>query len=219
MTASSADAGADFFTPGAGNDTFDGSNTGGLDGAGFDNDTINYHNIGATAGLDANFNTGLIQKTINNVAFTDTVIDVERIRGTAFGDNMRGSDTANFRQERFEGLNGADTMNGGAGSDLVRYDNDQRFGGGSVGVTVRFDLGTAVDGFGATDIISISRASSGRASRTSSRETAAATSCGSPMATTLSMAPQAMTKCRCISMTRSAAPVRSWSFGRTAPSR
>jgi Ca2+-binding RTX toxin-like protein len=146
--------GADFFSSQAGNDTFDGANGAGPDMAGFDGDTINYHNVGATAGVIASFDTGIVQKTIGSVSYTDTLIDVERMRGTAFADNMRGSDTNNFRQERFEGLNGADTINGGNGFDVIRYDNDQRFGGGAIGVTVRLDLGTAVDGFGQTDIIS-----------------------------------------------------------------
>lgn len=146
--------GSDFFTTHAGNDTVDGSNGGAPNTSGFDSDTVSYHNVGATAGVVIDMNVGTAQKTIAGVAFTDTLIDIERFRGTAFGDSFRGSDTTNLRQERFEGLGGADTINGGAGFDIIRHDNDQRFGGLAAGITARLDLGTVIDGFGQTDQIS-----------------------------------------------------------------
>ncbi len=103
-------------------------------------------------------------------AWTDTLIDIERVRGTNGRDYFVGSSTANLREERFEGLGGNDYIDGGAGFDLVSYQQETaNFGGsgfgGNKGIIVNLSLaaitvgtttvqaGTARDGFGYTDTL------------------------------------------------------------------
>ncbi|MDO8327919.1 MAG: hypothetical protein Q7T28_13415 [Cypionkella sp.] len=83
------------------------------------------------------------------------MIDIERIRGSNFADLLIGDGSDN----RFRGLAGNDTLNGGAGSrDMVDYTRDARYGGLGA-VTVDLAAGTATDGFGNTDtLISIEEA-------------------------------------------------------------
>ena len=64
---------------------------------------------------------------------TDTLISIERARGTAAADSLIGSAADNG----FVGLAGNDTINGGAGTDELRYDVDFVFGG-AAGVHSQF---------------------------------------------------------------------------------
>jgi Ca2+-binding RTX toxin-like protein len=143
--------GLDFMRGGAGNDTLNGAAGTGVhaDQASGDADTASYNDNGVTQGVNVNLDTGV---AIDGFGNTDTLIDIERVRGTNFADTMLGSNTQNLRQERFEGLGGNDMINGQAGFDVVRYDNDAVNGGGS-GVTVNLAAGTATDGFGNTDTL------------------------------------------------------------------
>ncbi|MEZ5843277.1 MAG: cadherin domain-containing protein [Hyphomicrobiaceae bacterium] len=79
---------------------------------------------------------------------TDTLSGIEGARGTDFADTFIGNDVDNA----FTGLDGADTIDGGAGSDEVRYDIDE-LRGGNLAVTVDLANGTATDGFGNIDTL------------------------------------------------------------------
>jgi Ca2+-binding RTX toxin-like protein len=85
---------------------------------------------------------------------TDTLVNINRIRGSNHADFMQGGGSPDGGNERFEGLAGNDFINGGAGFDYLMYQS----GNPTTGVTV--DLGisgtagngtVANDGFGNTD--------------------------------------------------------------------
>ena len=105
-----------------------------------------------SAGVTVDLRAGTATKYVGGTAGTDTLIDIERVRGTSFADTFFGSNTANLRQERFQGLAGDDVINGGAGYDVVSYTAD-RGQGGTAGVTVNLATGTATDGFGDHDTL------------------------------------------------------------------
>jgi Ca2+-binding RTX toxin-like protein len=141
--------GRDFMRGGTGNDRLDGTAGSGTfaDMSSGDSDTAGYNDSGITQGVVVNLNTGTATDGFGN---TDTLIDIERVRGTSFADTITGSNTANLRNERFEGLGGSDSIDGQAGYDVMAYNNDINNGGGA-GVTVNLNTGVATDGFGATD--------------------------------------------------------------------
>ena len=74
---------------------------------------------------------------------------IEVVRGTVFDDTFIGDDRYNY----FEGLAGNDTIDGGAGYDLVSYAYDATYVAGSSGVTVNLQIGKARDGFGDIDTL------------------------------------------------------------------
>jgi Ca2+-binding RTX toxin-like protein len=78
---------------------------------------------------------------------TDTLRNIEAVRGSDFNDTLAGSAIAT--QETFEGRGGNDLINGGAGLDRASYFQS------ASGVTVTLGLagaqGTAADGWGGTD--------------------------------------------------------------------
>ena len=132
----------------AGNDTIDGR--GGLDMARFDN---------APAGVVANLVTGMAS---DGYGTTDTLMNIERLRGSAFADWLIGGLAANGTTaigdpltdglETYEGGAGNDTIDGGQGLDRAEYDNTATSGvrvilGGTTGP------GTAQDGTGGTDTL------------------------------------------------------------------
>jgi Ca2+-binding RTX toxin-like protein len=143
--------GRDFMRGGTGNDRLDGSaGTGAFaDMSAGDSDTAAYNDTGIIQGVVVNLDTGTATDGFGNF---DTLIDIERVRGTSFNDTITGSNTANLRQERFEGLGGNDTLNGQAGFDVAVYSNDAG-SGGAAGITLDLDAGTATDGFGAFDTL------------------------------------------------------------------
>ncbi|MFM2068116.1 MAG: hypothetical protein RLZZ584_3025, partial [Pseudomonadota bacterium] len=81
---------------------------------------------------------------------TDTLIDIEAVRGSVFADTLTGSDTSlavgaeNF--ESFEGNGGNDTIDGLGGFDRVDYAN-------AGNVNVNLATGLASDGQGGTDTL------------------------------------------------------------------
>ncbi|NVK18315.1 MAG: tandem-95 repeat protein [Methylocystaceae bacterium] len=99
------------------------------------------------SGINVNLQTAAITDTYGNVevySYTDDSDAIERIRGSIYADTITGSDAA--WAERFSGMDGADTIDGGAGlDDMIDYSRDIS------GVTV--DLGNeyATDGWGNTD--------------------------------------------------------------------
>jgi Ca2+-binding RTX toxin-like protein/subtilisin-like proprotein convertase family protein len=111
---------------GAGDDTLDG-------GAGSD---WVYYNT-ATAGVTVDLSLTTAQNTIG--AGTDTLLNFEYIRGSAFNDILTGNALDNV----FRGDAGDDIINGAAGSDWIFYDT------AAAGVTVNLNLTTAQNTVGA----------------------------------------------------------------------
>lgn len=165
-------SGNDTYNMGAGDDQVAGS--AGRDsyfgGDGFD--VLSFSNTnwaeGATAtqGLVLNVQTGRLTDPWGDV---DTFSGFERFVGSRFNDRMIGSDT---ERDRFEGLRGRDTFDGGAASydgngvrsddrrDEVRYNHDYDYGGDR-GIVARLETsfasgsikGTIRDGFGQVDTV------------------------------------------------------------------
>ncbi|SPF81790.1 calcium-binding protein [Pseudoprimorskyibacter insulae] len=79
---------------------------------------------------------------------TDTLINIDHVRGTNWDDYIKGSD----EQNAFWGLKGNDTLDGGEGEDIVHYREDA-LREGNAGVTVNLFNGTAIDGHGTTDTL------------------------------------------------------------------
>ncbi|MEX0309928.1 MAG: hypothetical protein AB3N17_06735, partial [Tateyamaria sp.] len=111
-------AGNERFITEQGNDTVDG-------GMGFD--TIRYDRSGVDA-VNVNLATGTATGTWDGNAFTDTLSNIEAVRGSRQGnDTITGSSAA----ERFDGLGGDDSLNGGAGNDsLFGQEGDDTLNGG-----------------------------------------------------------------------------------------
>ncbi|WP_315975114.1 cadherin-like domain-containing protein [Microvirga yunnanensis] len=140
--------GEDFFSGGAGSDTLDGTGAGNSDPD--DTDTADYSQEAGSRGVIVNLATGTATDSFGH---TDTLVDIEEVRGTASADTFFGGAEGNGNSEAFMGLAGKDTIIGGTGNDKVRYDHDATLGGTN-GVTVNLAAGTAVDGFGDTDTLS-----------------------------------------------------------------
>ena len=113
----------------AGNDLIDGN--GGLD------NQVRYHNAGA--GITVDLAAGTAQ---DGEGGTDTLIDINRIVGSAFDDTLIGS-AGGFESFRPEG--GDDVVDGGPGIDRIDFQNAP----GRVILDLR--AGTARDGFGGND--------------------------------------------------------------------
>ncbi|MEV8467744.1 calcium-binding protein [Fluviibacterium sp. DFM31] len=154
-------AGRDDLEGGSGNDTIDGGD-GSRDELRYDNEE---RNSGGTQGVTVNFLTGTATDTHGN---TDTIMNVEEVRGTSHADSFTGSAAA---EERFRGYAGDDTIlggdgrdriDGGAGDDMIdggagtrdqaRYQDDHN-DGGFQGIDADLALGTATDTFGDTDTL------------------------------------------------------------------
>ncbi|AHD03105.1 calcium-binding protein [Leisingera methylohalidivorans] len=134
-------AGDDFFVSSDGRDTYNGGS------GGFDQVAFTWDPSGVTAHLGKGTATDGWGKT-------DTLKSIETLRGSAYDDKLTGNGKANY----FRGIEGDDTINGGKGTDEVRYDRDERYGG-TDGVTVNLAKGFAIDGFGDRDTLtSIERA-------------------------------------------------------------
>ncbi len=128
---------ATYFEPGEGDDTITG-------GASL-SDQISYADANTGLGVVADLTKGSITDPWGN---TDTFTGIEGLRGTSHSDTLTGDGGDNF----FLGLAGADTIDGGGGTDTVRYDRDFT-GGGSQGVLVNLAGKVARDGFGTFDAL------------------------------------------------------------------
>ena len=124
----------EFFQGMEGNDTIDG-------GTGYDR--VDYDR--ATAGVTVNLATGVA--TGDASVGTDTLSNIEGIRGSAYADSLTGSNNAGIF-ESFEGREGNDTINGMGGIDRADYHASK------AGVDVNLSTGTASDGYGGTDTLS-----------------------------------------------------------------
>jgi Ca2+-binding RTX toxin-like protein len=109
----------------------------------------------APSAVNVNLTTGLAQDGYGN---QDTLVGIEGVTGSAFGDTIIGSD-ADF--ETFQGRAGNDTIDGGDGIDEVSYDFEDgvvvNIGGDATLVGVDIESiagGTAFDGWGGTDSLS-----------------------------------------------------------------
>ncbi len=134
-------AGGDFIKADAGNDTIfggDGSDTYSL--------TETFWDGSAYRGANVNLATGVV---IDSWGGTDSLSSIERVEGSRMADRFVGS----AADEQFMGLRGNDTINGGGGQDIVRYDRDWEWGGYRA-VSVNLATGVATDGWGNTDRLS-----------------------------------------------------------------
>lgn len=131
--------GEEWFFGYAGSDTIDGG--GGFDEIRFNNEA----NLGVTHGINLNFATGQV---IDGFGDTDTISNIEAVRATSFADILTGNDSGN----RFRALEGNDTIDGGAGVDLVDYRRDVNYGG-NAGVNANLVTGIVIDGFGDADTL------------------------------------------------------------------
>ena len=130
--------GNDLLTGYAGDDRLDG-------GAG--SDTADY--AAAPGGVIANLATGLAS---DGNGFTDTLVRIENLGGSAFGDTLSGDAGDNALSGRggndmLVGGAGSDSLDGGAGIDTVDYATS------TAGVVASLATGTADDGMGGTDTI------------------------------------------------------------------
>jgi Ca2+-binding RTX toxin-like protein len=128
--------GDDYFYSSQGNDTYSG-------GQG-DFDQVTYMNGPAGVVVDLQAGTAT-----DGWGDTDTLRSIEMVRGSAYADDITGDRGANHMR----GLEGNDTLDGGRGRDMVRYDRDARYGGED-GVTINLKKGFAIDGFGDRDQLS-----------------------------------------------------------------
>ena len=144
----------EWFNGNQGNDTIDGGsgqrNTIVYDPEvriGFVNPVTGQREFG-TQGVDVNLATGVATDSFGD---TDTLRNIDDMRGTRLADRIVGHDESNF----YWGLEGDDTLDGGAGSDAAHYRDDALFGG-TAGIVADLRAGTVRDGFGFTDrLISI----------------------------------------------------------------
>ncbi|MFO1039085.1 MAG: calcium-binding protein [Geminicoccaceae bacterium] len=109
-----------------------------VNGGGGD-DRVDYSKLGTAVDVD------LVAGTAKHGGSTDTLVSIERVKGTAFADHILGTSTA--QAESFEGGKGADTIDGGGGTGI----NEVNYASAGGAVTVDLQLGTAQDGDGSTD--------------------------------------------------------------------
>ena len=149
---------ADTITGGGANGFEDFRGLGGNDvingGAGVDRVTYSSDlGRGGEMGVVVNLETGTARDGFGD---TDTLSNIERVRGTVFSDEITGNGGGN----RLEPLGGDDFINGRAGKDTVSYANDHFFTQNGNGITgIRADLGTRkivdTSGFNVDTVVSI----------------------------------------------------------------
>ncbi|MEY8881336.1 hypothetical protein [Donghicola sp. XS_ASV15] len=126
-------AGDDYIRPGAGVDTING---------GEGSDELSYADAGA---VSVDMVSGIATEADGNV---DTFESIESVQGSSEGDSIIGDDGDNL----IAGLNGSDTLEGGAGFDRLSFWTEDYYGA-TDGVTVDLSAGIAIDGWGNTDFI------------------------------------------------------------------
>ncbi len=130
--------GGDTLVGGAGNDVLDG---------GPGSDTASY--AGATSAVHVGVSVAGAQDTLGDGV--DTLLNIENLTGSAFGDVLTGDAGANV----LIGLDGADTLDGGAGNDVLDGSNGTdtvTYASSSAGITVSLGLaGGQVTGGSGTD--------------------------------------------------------------------
>jgi Ca2+-binding RTX toxin-like protein len=151
-------AGNDTFIGGKGNDQFDGGpGDDRLDG-GAGSDEARFQQ--STSGVIVNLSASAV--TVNGVTVaggtasdgmggTDTLISIERVRGSDFDDLIRGSDSVTTR-EFFSGDAGNDFIDGGGGIDFASYSNTPLVLGG-IDAFIEDGSGTVNDKLGGVDTL------------------------------------------------------------------
>ena len=86
------------------------------------NETASY--AGASAGVAADFSASMAID--DGDGGTDTLLGIENVTGSAFGDSLTGDDLANV----FQGGAGNDTLTGNGGNDVFKYSFNLTQGGG-----------------------------------------------------------------------------------------
>ncbi len=136
--------GDDTLIGGSGNDTLDGGD--GFDFASYFDDGNDGGGVATTGkGVNVNLATG---KATDNWGFTDTLVNIDQLRGSAFADVLTGGAIDSF--EGFQGDGGNDTIDGGTGFDRIYYT------GATVAVAVTLGGATPTsfgDGVGGTDTV------------------------------------------------------------------
>jgi Ca2+-binding RTX toxin-like protein len=131
----------ELFSPMGGNDT--------IDGRGGNNNNVLYYQ--AEGPIIGNLAEGWVKKMPQagtSPLGTDTVRNIQGLRGGNYADELTGGNKANDGFERFLGNRGDDTIDGGTGYDRVDYHNSP------AAVTVQVgSMGHAEDGFGDTDTL------------------------------------------------------------------
>jgi len=127
----------------AGNDTFTG-NASAFNKIVYSDDD----DFASTTGVTVNLGTGVATDGFGGI---DTFTNIDAVRGTNLVDHLTGGGSASL--EIFEGNNGADVIDGGAGTDRVDYSNESDHGG-TLGVNVNLSTGVGIDAFGSTDTLS-----------------------------------------------------------------
>ncbi|MDB5666293.1 hypothetical protein [Cypionkella sp.] len=117
----------DDFAGGRGNDFIDGGDVSFVNGVRTEDrkDQVNYSSDfyqGANKGIVVDLETSLVKgsitgKIVDGFGNTDTVVDIERVRGTRFNDVFVGSRADNV----FRGGEGKDSYNGSAGFDAIWF--------------------------------------------------------------------------------------------------
>ncbi len=112
-------------------------------------DIVRYDKASAAVTVD------LVAGTATGGAGSDTLINIEGVRGSAFGDVLTGGNVANGETiddgdglyEGFMGNGGDDTIDGGQGYDRADYTTS------TSGVSVDLEAGSADDGLGGVDTL------------------------------------------------------------------
>jgi Ca2+-binding RTX toxin-like protein len=136
---------ADTLIGGSGNDIFDGGMNGDLIDGGAGADRVRYYlvsgnNLSVTGGVSVDLTA---QRATDGWGGADTLIGIERVTATNFADTLLGNNVSN----RFNGLGGSDSIDGGLGSDWLEMTNSIA----TSGVTVNLSTGSATDGAGGVD--------------------------------------------------------------------
>lgn len=159
--------GGDLIYGGAGNDTLNGGLGDDILNGGGGGDTLDGGDGNDTASYDESTNRveiSLLSGTASGAQATnDTLIDIENLIGTNFGDTLRGDNGANVvdggaGNDILIGFNGADQLFGGAGRDILNGGDGAdflqggagvdmaRYNGSSEGVQINLLNGTATGG-------------------------------------------------------------------------
>ena len=126
-----------------GGDTIDGG--GGFDELLYNND----EGYGGASGVTVNFGTG---RALDGFGTIDVFSNIDAVRGTQFADRFIGSGNSGD-WFRYRGLQGNDTIQGGASYDVLDYSRDANEGG-NAGIVVNLGTGLVLDGFGDLDRVS-----------------------------------------------------------------
>ena len=110
-------------------------------------DVVRNHSGITSNGVTVNLASGVATDEAGN---TDTLLNIEGVRGSNFADSLTGGNAASDAFEFFAGNGGDDTIDGGTGFDRVDYVTS------TLGVTVTLGgsgSGTAQDGLGGIDTL------------------------------------------------------------------